>query len=129
MQDVFAPSGKEVIETKNFMAVSEQTIAQMRANKSRASGYQYSHLRFFLGTHHGLENGALARPLGRALCVTFLEPSLTVGLMPQSHNINSSSYQMVSQIQNIDLRLHETLNRMPRRTDDRLVLIERRIKY
>src|SRR5437588_5924536 len=99
VKDVRAPSGKEVVETDYFLTIGDQTIAQMRANKTRATGYQYSHLTSSLKTcqrnNRAAEvhqNRALARPSGRVPCVTFLEPSLTVGLMPRHSNIVLTHY-------------------------------------
>src|SRR2546423_129039 len=42
--NVLAPPGKKVIETNNFVTNRDQSIAQIRSDKSCPSSYQYPHL-------------------------------------------------------------------------------------
>ena len=43
MHDVGALAAEKIVEADDFVAVLEQPLAQMRAEKSRAAGYQYTH--------------------------------------------------------------------------------------
>ena len=44
MSDVFAPSGKEIVQADYLVLICQQLLAQMRTNESRAAGNEYSHL-------------------------------------------------------------------------------------
>jgi len=46
VNDVLASAGEKIVERDDFVAVIEQSFAQMRADKTRAAGYKNSHKSF-----------------------------------------------------------------------------------
>jgi len=43
MRDVVSAAGDEVVGADNSVAFSEESLAEMRSQKTSASGYQYTH--------------------------------------------------------------------------------------
>jgi hypothetical protein len=41
--DVHLSAGEKVVKTKHFMSLREQPLAEVRSQKSRTAGYEYSH--------------------------------------------------------------------------------------
>jgi hypothetical protein len=43
MSDIFLPTGKKIIQAEHLMPFGKQAFTQVRPQKSRAAGYEYSH--------------------------------------------------------------------------------------